>query len=134
VVCSAVGCEKIGECEQLWNDILRVAQNDTIPTHFLGSIVYVSKGVYQVASVSELLIIDGQQRLTMLFLLLAALGKAFRQQGNELEWNKICEYYLFNKLERRDSHYKLLSSPDQLDDVMELIRQAFEEQWEEGAA
>ncbi len=27
-----------------------------------------------------------------------------------------------------------LSSPDQLDDVMELIRQAFEERWEEGAA
>jgi uncharacterized protein with ParB-like and HNH nuclease domain len=34
---------KKGECEQLWNDILKVAQNDTIPTHFLGSIVYVSK-------------------------------------------------------------------------------------------
>jgi predicted transport protein len=27
-----------------------------------------------------------------------------------------------------------LSSPDQLDDVMDLIRQAFEERWEEGAA
>jgi uncharacterized protein with ParB-like and HNH nuclease domain len=66
------------ECEQLWDDILRVAQNESIPTHFLGSIVYVSKGVFQVSSVPELLVIDGQQRLTTLFLLLAALGDTLR--------------------------------------------------------
>lgn len=99
---------KMEECRQLWNDILRVAQNEAIPTHFLGSIVYVSKGVYQVASVPELLVIDGQQRLTTLFLLLAALGEAFKVRGNDLEWSEICEYYLFNKLKRQEGHYKLL--------------------------
>lgn len=99
---------RVSECEQLWHDILRVAQNEAIPTHFLGSIVYVSKGVFVVSSVPQLLVIDGQQRLTTLFLFLAALGEAFKAQGDELEWNKICEYYLFNKFERGDGHYKLL--------------------------
>ena len=72
------------ECKKLWDDILSVAQNDGIPTHFLGSIVYASKGVYQIASLPQLLVIDGQQRLTTLFLLLAALGQAFKEQGNKL--------------------------------------------------
>jgi uncharacterized protein with ParB-like and HNH nuclease domain len=74
------------ECKKLWDDILSVAQNDEVPTHFLGSIVYASKGVYQVASLPQLLVIDGQQRLTTLFLLLAALGQAFKEQDNKLEW------------------------------------------------
>ena len=140
---------RVDECEQLWNDILRVAQNDEIPTHFLGSIVYVSKGVYHVASVPELLVIDGQQRLTTLFLLLAALGDAFKQQGNELEWSEISEYYLFNKLKRQEGRYKLLltqsdkktlisildgsEEPEQLAPHLKENYQIFQKWIEEGA-
>src|SRR5438105_15667010 len=67
---------RISDCQQLWNDIVRVAQNDKIPAHFLGSIVYVEKGIFHVSSVTQLLVIDGQLRLTTLSLLLAALGEA----------------------------------------------------------
>ena len=35
-----------------------------VSAHFVGSIVYVEKGLYQVSSQSPLLVIDGQQRLT----------------------------------------------------------------------
>jgi hypothetical protein len=52
------------ECRQLWEDILRTGRNDAISAHFLGSIVYVEKRLYQVTSQSPLLVIDGQQRLT----------------------------------------------------------------------
>jgi hypothetical protein len=52
------------ECQQLWDDILRAGRNDKVPAHFVGSIVYVEKGLYQVSSQSPLLVIDGQQRLT----------------------------------------------------------------------
>jgi len=36
------------ECRQLWDDILRVGQNDLISGHFVGSIVYIQQSLYQV--------------------------------------------------------------------------------------
>ena len=52
------------QCQQLWKDILRAGSHEDIPAHFIGSVVYVEKGLYQVSSQSPLLVIDGQQRLT----------------------------------------------------------------------
>jgi len=43
------------ECQQLWDDILRTGQNDDISAHFVGSIVYIEKGVYHITSQSPLL-------------------------------------------------------------------------------
>ena len=57
------------ECRQLWDDILRTGSDDGISAHFVGSIVYIEKGIYQVTSQSQLLVIDGQQRLTTVTLL-----------------------------------------------------------------
>src|SRR3989338_5534109 len=64
---------KIKECEQLWKDILKAGSDKDISGHFIGSIVYVEKGLYQVSALPRLLVIDGQQRLTTLSLLLSAL-------------------------------------------------------------
>ena len=64
------------ECKQLWEDILRTGGNDDISAHFVGSIVYIEKGLYHVTSQSPLLVIDGQQRLTTLTLLLTAMARA----------------------------------------------------------
>ena len=36
------------ECRQLWDDILRTGSNDEISAHFVGSIVYIEKGLSQV--------------------------------------------------------------------------------------
>lgn len=70
-------------CKQLWSDVLRIGQNDEISSHFLGSIVYIEPGTQPVSAVSELLVIDGQQRLTTLSLLLLALSKAVAESGSE---------------------------------------------------
>jgi hypothetical protein len=48
------------ECRQLWDDILRTGRSDAVSAHFVGSIVYVEKGLYSVSSQSPLLVIDGQ--------------------------------------------------------------------------
>src|SRR3990172_4381177 len=64
------------ECLQLLKDILRTGSNDAITAHFVGSIVYVQKGLYSVSSQSPLLVIDGQQRLTTVTLLLEALARS----------------------------------------------------------
>ena len=63
------------ECRQLWDDIVRTGSNDAISAHFVGSIVYIEKGLYQVSSQSPLLVIDGQQRLTTVTLILEALAR-----------------------------------------------------------
>src|ERR1035438_8447797 len=64
------------ECCQLWDDIVRTGGNDAIAVHFIGSIVYIEKGLVPVTHQSPLLVIDGQQRLTSVTLLIAALAKA----------------------------------------------------------
>jgi len=41
------------ECEQLWEDILRVGQNDDVDGHFIGSVVYVEQGIYAHSAISQ---------------------------------------------------------------------------------
>ena len=88
----------VRQCEQLWKDIVNVTIDDKIQGHFIGSIVYVQAGIYRSSTVSLLVVIDGQQRLTTLSLLLKALAKALAELKIEGSTNnrKICNYYLLN--------------------------------------
>ena len=105
------------ECRQLWDDILRTGSNDDISAHFVGSIVYIEKGLYHVSSQSPMLVIDGQQRLTTLTLLLAALARALdkldeanREPMDGFSPRKLRNYYLLNPEEDGERHYRLLLS------------------------
>ena len=64
------------ECRQLWDDIIRIGKNDVISVHFIGSIVYIEEGLSNNTVQSPQLVIDGQQRLTTVTLLIAALAEA----------------------------------------------------------
>jgi uncharacterized protein with ParB-like and HNH nuclease domain/predicted transport protein len=100
------------ECQQLWDDILRTGGNDRVSAHFVGSIVYVEKGLYQVMSQSPLLVIDGQQRLTTVTLLIEALARSLND-SEPLEGfsaKKLRNYYLLNPLEDEERRYKLMLS------------------------
>jgi uncharacterized protein with ParB-like and HNH nuclease domain len=66
---------RLSDCEQLWKDIRHAAESDSVSGHFIGSVVYIERGLYQISTVPRLLVIDGQQRLTTISLLLSALGK-----------------------------------------------------------
>ena len=98
------------ECQQLWNDIVRASADETISAHFIGSVVYVERGLYQISAVPQVLVIDGQQRLTTLTLLLAVLGKVIQERGitGDVTRKKVNAYYLFNPQEEGELHYKLL--------------------------
>ncbi|MGA1283358.1 MAG: GmrSD restriction endonuclease domain-containing protein, partial [Prochlorothrix sp.] len=113
------------ECRQLWNDILRAGQNEEIAAHFIGSVVYIEKGLYQVSSQSPLLVIDGQQRLTTVSLLLEALARHI--QGPEpvdgFSAKKIRSYYLLNPLEEGDRGFKLLLTQTDKDTLLALVQQ-----------
>lgn len=98
------------QCEQLWHDILRAGRSEAIPGHFVGSIVYVEKGLYSVSSLPQLLVIDGQQRLTTISLLIAALAQELGE-GETVEGvtaRKLANYYLLNPEEDGELRYKLL--------------------------
>ena len=116
---------RISDCQQLWNDVLRVAQDDNILAHFLGSIVYVEKGIYHISSITQLLVIDGQQRLTTLSLLLIALGEELEESGrditSEITKKKICNYFLFNAEETADARYKLLLTQSDRETLIHLL-------------
>ena len=111
------------ECEQLWNDILQTGKKDNIPAHFIGSIVYIKEDLYQVSSQSPLHVIDGQQRLTTVFLIIEALarqiGKTEPLEGFSAK--KLRDYYLLNSLEKKDLHYKLLLTQTDKDSLLALF-------------
>jgi len=100
------------ECRQLWDDIVRCGRNDRIPVHFIGSIVYVESGLNQVTHQSPLLVIDGQQRLSTVTLMLAALAEAVADDEpfDGFSQRKIRNYFLLNPEESGDRHFKLLLS------------------------
>lgn len=113
------------ECRQLWDDILRAGKNDDITAHFVGSIVYVEKGLYQVSSQSPLLVIDGQQRLTTVMLLIEALANALNDSEplDGFSAKKLRNYYLLNPLEDGERRYKLLLSQTDKDSLKAILDQ-----------
>jgi len=105
------------ECRQLWDDIVRTGSSAAISAHFVGSIVYIEKGLYHVSSQSPLLVIDGQQRLATVTLLIAALANALdklaegrREPVDGFSPRKLRNYYLLNPEEEGERRYKLILS------------------------
>ncbi|WQT55746.1 DUF262 and DUF1524 domain-containing protein [Helicobacter pylori] len=99
------------QCEQLWDDIIKIGGNDKMNGHFIGSILYVQ--VDDTHS-SPLLIIDGQQRLTTITLLFIALRDHL---NDEVKREEIEDLYLING----DKKFKLILSKSDKDTLLSLI-------------
>lgn len=113
------------ECRQLWDDVVRAGGNAAVTGHFVGSIVYIEQGLFQVATLSPLLVIDGQQRLTTVTLLIAALAEALGT-GEPVEGfsaRKLRNYYLLNPEEDGERHFKLLLSQTDKATLTSLVGQ-----------
>jgi uncharacterized protein with ParB-like and HNH nuclease domain len=102
------------ECRQLWDDIIRTGSDDRISVHFVGSIVYIEKDDSNVITWEPLLVIDGQQRLTTVTLLIAALARALGETEpvDGFSAEKLRGYYLLNALEKAERKFKFDSFPD----------------------
>ena len=92
-------------CATLLDDILRTGKDNKIQNHFIGSIVYVLSTDYQATGISQLTVIDGQQRLTTISLLLYALSKKMEKNytGKKLTPEKIQKKWLSNSEETDDN-------------------------------
>ena len=70
----------IGGCERLLSDVRAVAAEDDAHRHFIGSIL----SAHDTAAASDLILIDGQQRITTLMLLVASLHHAVKDSDPTL--------------------------------------------------
>lgn len=102
------------QCEQLWDDIIKIGGNDKMNGHFIGSILYERvDGTHS----SPLLIIDGQQRLTTITLLFIALRNHL---SDEVKRKKM-ESYLINSNKDGDKKFRLILSESDRDTLLSLI-------------
>lgn len=113
------------QCRQLWDDIIRAGSSEDISAHFIGSVVYIEKGLYQVSSQSPLQVIDGQQRLTTTMLILEALSRHLTDQEpvEGFSAKKLRSYYLLNPHEEGEKAYKLLLTQTDKESLLALVSQ-----------
>lgn len=95
-------------CEQLLFDIEAVAKAETVPSHFIGSIVYIYDDASRLPSDPYYLtVIDGQQRLTTVTLLWLVLYQKAKEQHNDRLADEIWKKYLVNEFLDGDAKIKL---------------------------
>lgn len=103
--------------QTLWDDIVELVsdrRDQPKTTHFIGSLVLVPFDNAQSAvSISRFLVVDGQQRLTTLTLLLAAIRDYKNEHDGPRAGERLHNSYLTNQYEVGDRHIKLV--PTQLD-------------------
>jgi uncharacterized protein with ParB-like and HNH nuclease domain/predicted transport protein len=111
------------QCEQLFKDILRISVSDRAHGHFVGSVVYFQESIHTVTDVPRLLVIDGQQRLTTITLLVAALAEFISRNEGLIDTSvaKLKNYYLFNAEETGELRYKLLLTRRYKQTLRELL-------------
>ena len=119
------------ECTQLWDDVIRAGKRTDLANHFTGSIVYIEKDQGTNTSAEPDLIIDGQQRVTTVTLLLAALADHLKTLPNDQQEpvngfspQKIRGVYLTNSYETGDSFFKLILSKGDRDALKAIISES----------
>ena len=99
------------QIDQFWNDIAKLAA-DTEAKHFTGVILLQDSD--SVGHLECQKVIDGQQRLTTLQLILAALRTVYENRANQTEANSIYNLYLTNRdgvpADQADLSYKIRHS------------------------
>ena len=115
---------QIAQCNKLFNDILRISKDGSSPGHFIGSVVYFQESIHTVSDVPKLLVIDGQQRLTTISIMIAALAEFVRDNQVDIDTNftKLQNYYLLNAEEEGELRYKLLLTRRDKDSLINIIK------------
>lgn len=102
---------KNAECKELLHDIISV-ETENRGTHFIGSIVFVHEGTYSTSEVKELVIIDGQQRLTTINILYVALYRYAKDNGRAQDADRLFNMFLTNQYVQNESSKLKLKQTD----------------------
>lgn len=91
------------QLRRLWDDLVKLAEDrqnrGAGATHFIGSLVLAPSPAFGPAGLQEFLVVDGQQRLTTLTLLLAAIRDHRAETEHPSHLDRVNEKYLLNKWE-----------------------------------
>lgn len=99
------------ECKELIHDIIAV-ETENRGTHFIGSIVFIHEGIYSTSEVKELVIIDGQQRLTTINILYVALYRFANENNMSREADRLYNMFLTNQYVSQESNKLKLKQTD----------------------
>lgn len=100
------------EWEVLWTDLIELCEAENPRSHFIGSIVNMPT-VSVPEGVAKFLLIDGQQRLTTIFILLTLLRNKARESQNQEFAEEINNTLLVNPYKKDNDFFKLM--PTQID-------------------
>ena len=96
------------QLQRLWDDLVKLGEDrrerGTAATHFIGSLVLAPSPDIGPTGLQEFLVVDGQQRLTTLTIMLAAIRDHRAQTESPTHVDRINEKYLINKWEDGQPH------------------------------
>ncbi len=115
---------RVREWEQMWSDLMRSGQDDSVDAHFFGAVVYIQTGLYQVADNKSLLVIDGQQRLATVTILLEVLARALGdgEPVDGFSASKVRNRYLLDPDETGEKRFKLLMTDTDRESWMAAVQ------------
>lgn len=110
------------EWDILWNDIKDLCESDSPKSHFIGSIVNMPT-ISVPEGVAKFLLIDGQQRVTTIFIILTLLrNKAIERDNDQSIFaREINDTLLVNPFKADLDHYKLIPTQVDRDSYKNLI-------------
>jgi uncharacterized protein with ParB-like and HNH nuclease domain len=117
------------QCKQLLQDIIETGKNDEANAHFIGSIVYVHDDVYAASGITELTIIDGQQRLTTITLIYVALYRLAKELDNQILVNRIQKTYLINEFAPEEEKLKLKPTENNKEALRHILNSSDKEEF-----
>ena len=96
------------QCTQLMNDIMMIGKTTDKDSHFIGSIVSIKEKENVSNDTNELVIIDGQQRLTTVALIYTVLYHMAKEMKETKLAQEIYKQYLINEFtDKEDCKHKL---------------------------
>lgn len=116
----------VKECEVLWDDVMRAGRDGV--SHFVGSMLYIPESESSATSISRVLLIDGQQRMTTFSLMIAALADYLESNPDkagflgDLKISALRKNYLFNDDDYSGlARYKLVLSQDDKETLFSIV-------------
>ena len=116
----------VKECEVLWDDVMRAGRDGV--SHFVGSMLYIPESESSATSISRVLLIDGQQRMTTFSLMIAALADYLESNPDkagflgDLKISALRKNYLFNDDDYNGlARYKLVLSQDDKETLFSIV-------------
>lgn len=113
------------EWEILWDDITELCEAGDNRSHFIGSIVTMPT-ISVPEGVTKFLLIDGQQRLTTIFILLALMRDKANQSGQHELSEEIHNTLLVNQYKKDSDYYKFQPTQNPTGIKNRLLLKAFQ--------